>query len=646
VVASNQIGANKEDGNPVMDATDSNFDVLADTTSDFIGKDHDGSDEDDEDDFDPDDIESEREEPVSYSPAQALGAFKSLAAFIGPHLSAHKVGCLLVLLGLIVETLFNVLMPLALKFLVDDVFVSREINQLIIILTLLFIGGLTTSIVAVWYEWQDAKLTASICADIRHGLFSHIQELPISFYQRVKRGSILSRFSNDMLALEDAVISAANSGILPLLELVTGIILLLFLNWQLGLAALLILPLVMIGPRLLTPRAVAAAYQVKKAEASQLGVVQENIGAQIVVKAFALQSISKRWFFARNMVLGTAQRNSTFLNSMVERSISISVLLLHLIILALGAFLTFEGVISIGTFVAFESVFWEITYNLNHLTQFIPITIRAAGAVTHMNEILREPVQRKDDPDAKAVERLTDEIAFKDVSFAYNEQSGQQLKGVSFSIKAGSRVAIVGPSGAGKSTILSLILRLYVPNSGSIEIDGTNIAQATTESLLGQMAVVFQDNILFHGTFLENIRLGNPHASDSDVENAARQAEIHTFIKRQPQGYHTIIDERGDTLSGGQRQRIAIARALIRSPALLLLDEATSALDQRTEAALAKTIMKATLGRTLISVTHRMRSIEAMDEIIVMDQGRIVQRGTHASLISAKGLYRRLSQTL
>ena len=597
-------------------------------------------DEDDEDDEEEDDEDDDG--PVVYTAGEAAGALRGVFSFTWPHLGPHRLGIALVGLGLLVEMAFNVLMPLSLKYLLDEVFEDKDRSELIFILSVLGIAGIITSVVAIWYEWIDAKVTAAITTDVRRSLFEHIQKLPLSFYERHRRGEILSRFSNDMTTYEEAVIHFANWGALPLLELLAGIALLIYLNTELGLLALLIIPIALIGPRLLTPKAVAASYEVKRAQAGELGVVQENIGAQPVVKAFGLVRISQLWFGQRNSVLRAAQARSTFLNTMVERSITIVVLWLHLIVLAIGAYLTFNDVITVGTFVAFEAVFWEITYNLNHLTQYIPVVIDASGAVRHMRDVLDEPIRVSDRPNAVECPRIEREIGFQGVRFSYGGE-GAQIDGLDLAIPAGTRVAIVGPSGAGKSTLLSLLLRFHDPQRGRVTIDGVDIASVTRDSLRAQMAVVFQDNVLFHTSLRENIRLGALEASDAEVEAAAKKAEIHKFIMSLPAGYDTIVGERGETLSGGQRQRIAIPRALLRDPAILLLDEATSALDQTTEAAINRTLKKIGRGRSLLFVTHRLTSVADMDEIIVMEAGRVVQRGDHATLMRKRsGLYRKL----
>src|SRR5437763_114989 len=463
----------------------------------------DDKDEEDDDELELDDDEDD-EDLVVFTAKEAAGALATIYGFIKPYLGNYKKLLAFVGFGVLVETLFNVIMPLSLKFLIDDALGEEDFQALYKILGVLAFAGIVTSIIAVWYERWDARLAAGVIADVRTRLFEHVQNLPSAYFARTKRGEILSRFSIDLAAFEGSVKSFANSAALPGLELIAGIILMLFLNWQLAAVALLVFPITLIGPRILTPKAVLANYEQKLNESSLLGMVQENVTSQ------------------------------------------------------------YEG--------------------------------------------SETPV----------------------------------LDSLSLKLNVGKRIAIVGPSGSGKSTLLNLILRLYVPDEGRLTIDGVDIRRVTLESLRRSMAVVFQENMLFNMSIRENIRLGTEGASDAEVEEAARKAEIHSYIMSLPQKYDTPVGERGDTLSGGQRQRIAIARAIIRNPSVLLLDEATSALDQTTEAAINRTLLKVAKGRTMIWSTHRLASVVEMDEIIVLSGGKVIERGPHAKLLAANGVYRRL----
>ena len=385
----------------------------------------------------------------------------------------------------------------------------------------------------------------------------------------------------------------------------------------------------------------AFSYQQKQQEGATLSVVQEHITAQPVVRAFSLHGVTRGWFDNRNRDLVATSMWAHFLRMLVERSVTLSVMLLHLLVLAVGAWLAFNSKISIGTLVTFESVFWEISYNIGHFTEFLPVLIEGASAVQHINDLLAEPVHHVEPADAPALPRLTRDIVFDNVSFSYTG-SEPQLRNITCTIPRGAHIAIVGPSGAGKSTTVALLLRLHDPTAGAVKIDGHDVRAYTRDSLRAHMAVVFQDNFLFDLSIRDNIRLGNLTATDADVEAAAKGAEVHRFIQSLPRGYDTMVGERGVRLSGGQRQRIAIARALIRNPAILVLDEAASALDQATEAAINKTLKKVSQGRTVISVTHRLTSITDSDIIYVLNHGRLVEQGTHHTLLQRHGLYSKL----
>src|SRR3954447_9286695 len=598
-------------------------------------------DHDEDDEIDLED-EDEDEDLVVFTAKEAAGALATIYRFVQPLLTNYKKIIAFVSLGVVVETLFNVIMPLSLKFLIDDALGEEDFDALVKILSVLAVAGIVTSVVAVWYERWDAKLAACLISDARTRLFEHVQNLPSSYFARTRRGEILSRFSVDMSAFEGSIKNFAKGAALPFFELIAGIILMLFLNWQLAAISLLVFPITLIGPRILTPKAVQANYEQKLNESALLGMVQENVAAQAVVKAFNLHRRTLRWFTMRNDEARRRIASAAFLSTMVERTVTISVLLLHLVVLAIGAYLATKGQITIGTFVTFESAFWEVSYNIAHVMHFIPVSIQSAAAVRHMEELLDEPTRGADRPGAPDLPRITNDITFDHVTFAYEGSTTPVLDNFSLKLGVGKRIAIVGPSGSGKSTLLNLILRLYVPDEGRVAIDGVDIRRVTRESLRQGMAVVFQENMLFNMSIRENIRLGKENATDKEVEQAARRAEIHRYIMSLPQKYDTAVGERGETLSGGQRQRIAIARAIVRDPSVLLLDEATSALDQTTEAAINKTLLKLAKGRTMIFSTHRLTSVVDMDEIIVISGGQAIERGSHVQLLAMNGVYRKL----
>src|SRR6516164_1784782 len=311
--------------------------------------------------------DEEDEDLVAFTAKEAAGALATMWGFVKPYLANYKKVLTFVSLGVVIETLFNVIMPLSLKFLIDDALGEEDFEALVKILSVLGAAGLFTSIVAVWYERWDARLAAALISDVRTRLFDHVQNLPAGYFARTRRGEILSRFSVDLSAFEGAAKSFANSAALPFLELIAGIILMLFLNWQLAAISLLVFPITLIGPRILTPKAVQANYEQKLNESGMLGMVQENVAAQAVIKAFSLQRKMFGFFTFRNDETRNRIASAAFLSTMVERTVTISVLLLHLVVLAIGAYLATKGQITIGTFVTFESAFWEVSYNIAHV---------------------------------------------------------------------------------------------------------------------------------------------------------------------------------------------------------------------------------------------------------------------------------------
>ena len=609
-----------------------------DEEEDEAGEDEEDDDEDDDDDDDDDD-ELEIED---FNATEAVGAFKSVVVFLRPYFTAYRSKILILSTGVVLEASFNAAFPFCLKYLLDDALYEEDYEALEWILGILGILGILISVASVAYDYLNAKVGSQIIGDIRQRIFAHTQTLSAEFYSRTKVGEVLSRFSTDMVDIEDAIMHATSWGALPLVELLTGTALLFVLNWKLACAAMLIFPITLIGSRFFSKRAIVASYQKKELEAATMSVVSENVMAQSVVKAFGLRGISSLWFQLRNSNLVTTSSRVHFLSAMIERSVTVSVLMLHLVVLGFGSYLVFHKMgFTIGSLVAFEGVFWELSYNIGHVTGYIPALIHAAGSIQHINDLLDEKPQVRDKAEAIELPTFEKEIVFREVDFSYTGEQ-KQLKKLSLTIPKGARVAVVGPSGSGKSTIINLLLRFYEPASGTITIDGIEVRDIKRDSLLAKMAVVFQDNILFNISIRENIRLGNLGATDEEVEAAARAAEIHKFLKSLPLGYDTIAGERGNLLSGGQRQRIAIARAIVRNPAILILDEATSALDQTTEAAINATLKKISVGRTVISVTHRLSYIADADKIFVLDRGKLVEAGTQEELLRRKGLYNQL----
>jgi ATP-binding cassette subfamily B protein len=403
----------------------------------------------------------------------------------------------------------------------------------------------------------------------------------------------------------------------------------------------LAIPLSLLAPKFFAKRVFEFGYQKRKEEGKLLGVVHENATAQAVVRAYGLAPRQRLRFAS---VAGLWQRTAfqfNFSGSLVERTSTIGTYLLHLILFSLGAIWVWNDKISLGTLVAFESLFLYMGEAVSYVTHSIPELAQAHGSMRHLEEILREHSEKPDPIQAIDLPRLNGEIELRNITAVY-PGARFSIKDLNLKIPREANFAIVGRSGSGKSTLLGLLLRMLEPKKGTILFDGQDISKCTRDSLRRQCAIVFQDSFLFNTTIGENIAMGREGATQSEIEQAARDAELHDFTISLPKGYDTRVGERGGRLSGGQRQRVAIARALVRNPSVLILDEATSALDAETESSLYETLTKISRDRTVISVTNRLTGMANYDKILLMQKGRIQESGNHEELLARGGSYARL----
>ncbi len=568
-----------------------------------------------------------------------LAAFGlSLARYFGP----HRTKVALVLGASTFETGFYWVVPLAFRYLIDHTFQASDRNGLLAVLVLLGAGLVGASLASLWRGRYWARVGSQVVADLRFQLFHKLQQLSSSAYAKTTTGALLSRFSNDLAAVDNALTIAVVWGVLPGLDCVLGTIILLVLDWRLGLLAALVWPWCVLMPSRIARRAAPAAEVRKQRESELLESIHEEVSTQAVVRAYGLQRLSLMRFFQGEAALYASSVESAYLTALMDQSAISGILLLQVLTLGFGAWLAFNGYTTIGTLAAFQALFLGVSTSLLYFTQYLRGLLPARAGMHRIETFLNQPGQIEDAQGAVALAPLTSAIAFEDVSFSYD--GTPVLDHVSFTIPRGATVAIVGPSGSGKSTVVSLLLRFHDPASGRITVDGVDLQAVTQASWRAQLGVVFQENLLFRTSLLENIRMGRSDASDGEVEAAARQAGIHDTLIRLPEGYATQAGERGGRLSGGQRQRLAIARALVRQPRVLLLDEATSALDPQTEAEVNATLREASDGRTVISVTHRLSTVSGFDHILVMEQGRLVEQGRHDDLLRRGGIYASLWQ--
>jgi ABC-type multidrug transport system fused ATPase/permease subunit len=511
-------------------------------------------------------------------------------------------------------------------------------SQVLTILAALGIAFAVSLLANLRRAYLSAKVSSSVVRQIRVEMFRRLQSLSLGWFSRHQQGDVISRLFSDVGLLEQGLSQTLRDGAFQALSLLVSAVVLIILNPLLAVIVLVGAPLIAGVYKAMAKGAQRRSIAVQEQLGSVLTVASENYGAQSVVKAFALEAKEMARFGRSSNRLFDSEVRLQLFGGLFSLSVNMIVTFLRLVVLGLGAWLILHHHLTIGGLVAFVSLMGEVLSPVTVLTGIGQQLQSATGALVRINEVLDEVPEVVDEPDATPLAPLTREIRLADVGFSYSPER-RTLEGIEARIPAGSRVAFVGPTGAGKSSVLALLSRFYDPSEGAVTIDGHDIRHATLETLRGQIGVVFQDTFLFDNTIRENIGMGRPGASDAEVETAARAAELHDFVVSLPRGYGTLVGERGGRLSGGQRQRLAIARALLRDPAILLLDEATSALDPRTERLIANTLERVGEGRTTVAVTHRLTSIVDYDRIFVIVDGRLVEQGNHDELLGEGGVY-------
>ncbi len=534
---------------------------------------------------------------------------------------------------------FTTVFPFVFRELVDNAIpsgewdqVSRLLGGLAVVLVISLLAGLRRS-------YLSAFVSTSVITNLRTRMFERLQRLSPGWFHRREQGDVLSRFLSDVGEVEAGFSAALRDGAFQMLSLVVSAVVLLTLHPVLGLVVLAGVPVVAFIYSRMSNGALTRSMAVQEQSGALLNVLSENYAAQPVVKAFALEAREIARFGRSSTRLFDSNLRLALFGGLFGLSVNGVVAVLRIIVLALGIWMIFDGQLTIGGLVAFMGVMGEVIGPVGQLTGVGQQLQSSTGALARVNEVLDAELDVPDAPDAIDLPPLTREIRFDDVTFSYTPGGAPVIEGLSCVIPAGSKVAFVGPSGAGKSSALNLLLRFYDAAGGSITVDGQDIRGASLASLRRQMGVVFQENFLFDITVRENLRLARPDATDAEIEQAAEAAEIHETIMALPNGYDTLVGERGGRLSGGQRQRVAIARAILRNPAILVLDEATSALDPRTERQIAATLEQLSSGRTTVAVTHRLASVVDYDQVFVLVDGRLAEQGTHAELIARNGVY-------
>ncbi|MEA2446798.1 MAG: ATP-binding cassette, subfamily bacterial, partial [Actinomycetota bacterium] len=484
-------------------------------------------------------------------------------------------------------------------------------------------------------------LNLKVLTGLQESMFAHLQQLPHSFYARAKVGDIMTRLTGDMTVVQQAITALASGGIMMALTAGSAAVALFVLNPILAALVMVVVPAFMITNLFLQKHFRQASYERQRFAGETTNLVQENLSAQTVIKAYGMQDRAVRLFSARMVALDRSTIKLARIGTIFQTSMNLASTLGQLLVFGIGGYLVMKGSLTVGTLLAFIALIPNLFHPLAALSGVGQQIETASGSMQRINELIHEPVQIDDVPDAVDLPPLAKRIQFEDVSFGYGGQR-QILRNLDIDVPVGTHVAIVGPSGAGKSTIVNLLMRFWDPDTGRVTVDGHDLRDVKLQSLRAQTGLVFQETFIFDTTLRENIAIGRPDATDEQIVAAAKAAALDEFIATLPAGYDSVLGERGVRMSGGQRQRLAIARALLRDPQILILDEATSALDVQTEQEIVETLIDLARGRTTITITHRLGLAARADRIIAISNGAVVEEGSHDELLMRNGLYRQL----
>lgn len=560
--------------------------------------------------------------------------FRRFLPFVQPYLPRMIVAGLLVMGVAAVN-----LTLLRLAGLLWDVITVRHDAERMTELIAIFLGlVLLQGLCSMGHSYLTAWVSQRIVADFRRHLFSHLQTLDLRFFARRRTGELLSRLMSDVTVIQTVVTETPIDSAKQLVTFVGGIAFLLTMNWRLCLLILLLLPGLVVVAKIFGRRLKALSTSMQDHTAALSTLAEEVISGIRIVKSFVQTKREETRFSAQiDRTLQLTMRRAGIMALFIP-SISLLTFSAAAAVMWYGGRQVIDGSVTPGDLFAFVLFAGILIGPFSSGARVFAQVKEAQGAMQRVFEILDVEPDIHDQPSANVFSLVDGAVRFEDVSFSYDPRH-PVLSHLSFGANPGEVVALVGPTGAGKTTVINLLHRFYDPTEGRITVDGKDLRQANVESWYRQLALVPQETILFGGTILDNIRYGNPDADHAAVQEAARAAHAHDFITGLPDGYRTVVGEKGVNLSGGQRQRIAIARAILKNPRILLLDEATSSLDTESERLVQDALDRLMKGRTTFVVAHRLSTVQRADRILVLDKGNLAEEGTHAQLMERRGLY-------
>ncbi len=569
--------------------------------------------------------------------------WKRLGALFAPYWRQQAT----VLVCIVVVALLGLVPGFITAHIIDSTIPNRNLTELGIDVGIILASALLTAGVGVVQGYLNSVVGEGIMRDIRTNLVAHLHRMPLQFFAGTKTGEIMNRVSNDVDNVDNVVTGTLTSIVTNFVLIATTVVAMFVWNWRLALLSVIIVPLMVfpLGPVGRRMYQIRKRTREKRDEIESITQETLSISGITLIKSFAREAYERARFYRVGTNLMQLEINLAMVGRWFLASVTAMVVVGPAIVWFGGGWMAIAAGLQVGVIVAFVSFIQGRLYGPAAALAGIQVQIVSALAVfERIFDYLDMTPEEYDPPGATALPGVSGNIRFEGVVFGY-DTSREVLRGISFEVRPGEVAAFVGPSGAGKTTITGLVPRFYDPQQGRVLVDDHDVRTVTLESLRRDIGIVTQETYLFHDTIANNLRYGKPDATDAELQAAARAANIADFIAGLPGGYDTVVGERGHKLSGGERQRLAIARVLLKDPRILILDEATSSLDYENEAAIQKALDVAMRGRTSLVIAHRLSTVLAADVIFVVDEGRIVESGRHATLLARGGLYSRLYHT-